>query len=485
MKLIYFFIPFALTTAYAADPRYCEIKKNEPLKTITPKHDPDYFFKTSHQGKYIYYISGGHNYRINTQTKVEELLPGHYDPVPSPDGKILTYLESDYMMGMTGIGSHEQVEKINLFASGDKRTYQSVGQLDNGQYRVFSQAMDPQTQKVVWSYHDFSYQDQGQKFTSIAPPTSLIGTESYRIAMCSKNGGEFAAYNYDTTKTDILKIVDNKIVVADTLPVSGGKADFSSDNSKIIFHMTANHNSNSSYEEVNMGVLEKQNGIYRNIFVYDRESKQLKQITSFDSGSAYFPVFLENNQIMYLYKSDSGKFQFQLVNEPTESVRSITTLSACMPKETANQMIDSLATTWLQLCKNWSGKSNLDMAKISVLNLPKDYCLALAKDANVAPDMSAIFCAPPVVVTPKTNPDVVTPTPNVQTQSTGQILLNNKCAICHSDIPFNDPQKLSAWQDRISERIYTTNKALRMPRMGSLTADEKKTISDYLATLPK
>lgn len=152
------------------DVSLCQTKENDIIKRITPKHKPNYFFKASDDGRYIFYINNQTNYRLDTMTGEELVLPGSVDPVPSPDGKILSSINfktsnlPTFSMNLVPLidwdvprtpDKKPDLSKVYTDSNAQK-TYQSVGILGNSKYRIITyENIDRETGSV--KVQDYTY----------------------------------------------------------------------------------------------------------------------------------------------------------------------------------------------------------------------------------------------------------------------------------------------------------------------------------------
>lgn len=456
------------SSLWARAPKYCEVQGQAPQQVFKIDKKPDYFFKASADGKFIYYIAGGKNHALNTETLTETELPGIADPVPSPDGKLFSYLEKGWVLHLGAMENGNQINSV--YTDREVRPYQSIGKFGET-YQVFSQSAGTNN-RAIWNYRNYSW-TRG-RITSTSDSTQVPDSDHLRLPMINKTGKFLIAFNNNTSKSEILSVESGKVV--ETLPVGGGKSDFSYDDKKITFHLTVNPSEDTKWREHNFGNIQNQTTV-RNIFVYDRPSKKLKQVTNFTSGSAFFPVFLGNGQIIYLFKTPNGTFEFHKVNEPAESIRSRVVVENCLGEETTQSTIDSLVEKWFETCDEWNGSADRTIAELAIMNLSKEYCLTLGKSAKVSKETMKQFCDPKIESNQKES-DI--------TNSPAQVLFNNKCVVCHTDdIPFNNPTELVKWKSKIEERLISTDPAFRMPRGGTLEASERDTLIEYVQQLKK
>lgn len=471
------------------DRSMCRSENKSIIKRITPKGNPNYFFKASPDGKYIYYISANKNYRLDTETGEELLIPGGADPVPSADGKLMTSI--NWMV--RGVQSWSlnlmPMKDWDIIRNNDKspdltkvvldrnttRTYQSVGTLENGKYRVLSMDESQYPSKLL--VKDYSL--NGLKITSTQEYDYPIEIDEHRLPMISKDGKELGILDLRTNQTVIYKFINDgkQIEEVDRLDYPSGKVDFSSDGKKITFHVSETVNKyqqNLGSSETALPPIFKDNAEVRNVFVYDRESKSVTPVTQNESGNSYFPIFLENGNVIYLDQRKGQKLSFVISKVPEIAPRSIERARACYRGSSFDDNLEQLAKKWRNVCTDWEG-SDTGASKVMMLNIPYAFCKQIAYTSSnkelvkVCKALKDSEIKKPVVRVSK-NPV--------------EKMLKVKCAICHGDnIPFSNKEKLKSYKDEILKRVNSIDDNYRMPRGGHLSKKEKSELSDYLNTL--
>lgn len=165
---------------------------------------------------------------------------------------------------------------------------------------------------------------------------------------------------------------------------------------------------------------------------------------------------------MYLYRNFKTKaFEFQLIDEPKHSLRSISDIESCIGEDATNKALSSLSQEWAKMCQSSLPK----LTKEAVLGLPKEYCLELSKKANLDHDTAVGFCSPDVGKLQKIFPNPPTPFEKAM------MVYENKCAVCHTVMPH--PTKMR-------ERLESQDPAKRMPRDGTLTETERSYILSFI-----
>lgn len=464
----------------------CNVDLKVKTKRITPKHKPNYFFKTSPDGRYIFYISEFKNYRLDTKTGTEIVLPGNVDPVPSPDGKILSSVnfqktnKKAFSLNLTTMKDWD-VERLkngdvdHSKVTTDERdyvTYQSVGQLGYNNYRIIS--ANAGTKR--FQFRDYVL--EGKKITSKDEVMNVIPYGDLRLPMISRTGDEFIALDTKKNQSVVFKIDDRdkSISEVERLPFPTGKGDFSPDGKKITFHVTEQLNIKEKVvSEVNMPGLYDDNKEVRNVFVYDRETKSVTPITQNTKGNSYFPVFLNDGRVIYMDQGSGQELSFVISEVPNFAPRSIDRARDCYNGHSFDKAFRILSDHWVAACQGWEG-NNVGAKEAMTLNISSELCNQIAQDSgdkNIAKVCEALKrseLSKPKLVKESKNPV--------------QKLLQVKCAICHQgNIPFKDPQKLKSHKKSILKRIHSKDPEFSMPLGGSLTKDEKKEVTEYLESL--
>ena len=451
-------------------------------KRIKPQNPPNYFFKTSADGRYIYYISNNKNYQIDTVKGTETLMPGNADPVPSFDGKILTSLNwrsdrPNFSINLMQMRNNDVPRAPGWFFDWSKIytvpdstwTYQSVGVLGGDKYRIF--AFNDGDGKIT--IQDFKIKPDGgfkPRWNKIVERKNL---EYLRLPMMSKDGQEFIALDVEKNETVIFTIHDDgKIEEKERLKIPTGKGDFSVDRKKIIFHVTEKRSYIQVSDEVNLPAQFNNEAEVRNIFVYNRETKTLTPITQNTYGNSYFPVFLENGTIVYLDQKEKGHVEFVYSKIPEVASRSLEKAISCYEEENFEVVFKKLADEWMRICTDWVG-SERGGVKAMILNMPMELCYQLAKNSN---DKELKKMCDALAKSEVTKPRIAP-----AQEEKAQKIFQTRCAMCHqNNIPFNDKAKLKDHADKIIQRIESKNPAERMPIGSKLNKAEIDEIKRYL-----
>jgi hypothetical protein len=295
--------------------------------------------------------------------------------------------------------------------------------------------------------------------------------------MISKDGSEFAGLDIKNNQTVIYKISKNGLGFDESarLDFAAGKVDFSADNSKLVFHVTEvldSYFAEDAPKEIEMPGLFDELAEVRNIFVYDRKSKSLTPVTQNKKGNSYYPVFLENNQIVYLDQRD-GKLSFVYSNVPSESPKSIEKAEKCFEGDQFGESINKLAGLWQNVCTSWEGSGSA--SKLMILGMSDKLCRQIAEKSG---DNNLSLMCEALEKSKITRPHVA------EEKNSFKKMVKVKCMICHQgSIPFFDSEKIKGHKSEILKRINSKDSSQRMPPGAQLSKSEKKEFEDYLNSL--
>jgi len=492
MKLFILFFTFSSLVSAQIDTSLCQTNDNKITKRFTPKGVPNYFFKASPDGKYIYYIAGNKNFRIDTKSGEEVLLPGNADPVPSSDGKVLSSINwrnrsvRDWSLNLMPMENWDVIrnssgginDKTMFTDQSTRRTYQSVGVLGDNKYRVLS--FDDGTKELIIR----DYELRNGKFIALQEKDIKITRKFLRLPMISRDGKELISLDVETNETVIYKFSKgvfsdevNRLDEVDRLEFPSGKGDFSYDGKKVVFHVTETLNKfmqRSGSKEVALPPRFNNKAEVRNIFVYDRKTKSVTPVTQNKVGNSYFPVFLKDGSLIYLDQQEGQKLSFVYSQIPKTAPRSLERAKSCYSGDKFDSVLTKLSNLWMKVCTKWEG-AGTGASKAMMLSMPLKLCLQLAiesKDENIRKMCVALKSSEIKI------PSIA------KEKSPIKKMIKIKCQICHqNNIPFSDEKNLAKYKDKILKRINSSDPAYRMPLGGSLSKQEIQDFKKYLETL--
>lgn len=453
----------------------CELVPDRTARRVTLPRTPNYFFKMSPDGKNLYYIANNANWLFNMDTQQETRLPGTADPVPSPDGGVLTFIsrgqEGGWRIGAMKLsprwtGINNGGEEIGMSGG----SYQSVGsQKPNGDRPFFY--LDESTDKIVIR----NLREVNGRFSLSSPVMEMGGEGKYRLPMLSPDGRRFSVLNTVINKTQIFELgPDQRPRLIDTLPVAGGKASFSNDGNSITFHMT--RTLRPTDEETKYPAILGGDSALRNVYAYDLRTKEIDQITDNVGKDSYFPIFLASGQIAFIDMTPDGKFHITISGRnSSQSSRKFSDVKDCFGPNVESEL-KRLGNLWAKTCQKWSESTTSDsgIALTAGLNIPVNVCIKLAERAR-DPSLRKLCDALDGKRTVQ-NPTATTSQRSAVVQGPGgEQIFRNQCAICHEG-----QEKKILSSPSLSERLAGT-KSNRMPPRGRvLNAREAGFLKEYL-----
>ncbi len=473
MKFIVLAILF-ISNSWAQD--FCQPISPRKIQNIPLNSTPNYFFKTSADGRYIYYISQGQNLMLDIHTGKQTTLGGNADPVPSADGEILTLLQQNFsdparpwIIGVVDLKKGVPVSglKMSDYING---SYQSVGQMDSSGSRnlLYYDEIAGQVviKKIKKTNNGYMLDKKNAQFLYSA------GHE-LRLPMMSPDGKRFSALNITTNQTEIYDILENgRTRLVKALPFAGGKAAFSYDNKKITFHVA--RDIAQSYSEIHAdtmypATLDAVTQV-RNVYVYDIEKDSIQQVTNNTYGNSYFPIFLGDGRVSYIHKdSNSPRFSIQYSTVPIGSQRSHEKVLQCLGDENESKL-EEMSSVWSRICTQWAELGDKNSASLgTILSLSMKDCLELVK---VSKDASLGVVCEALNRADKKQAEI-----KEDKKSPGEHLLATRCLICHAE----DKSWFAKNKKKVMESVNSKNPLTMMPRGGTpLSKVEKNNLELYL-----
>ena len=280
---------------------------------------PTYFFKPDPSGQHIGYTQKTDKLFIfDMNSKNSKRVDGKFDPVffplPQSDKKIVVTSLGNYGND-SGLAFIEWQDKVStktdfkkIFKDGEvKGVYQSVGILkkisqDEFYFRVMVQVAAG-VNGNNFLYRDYKYKQNTIKPLSIENKATkyvpICKNLSLSLAMISKDGREVVGYNMKTQNTQVLELnSDHTCSIVDDWNFIAGKAAFSYDKRFITYHKLSNYVYNRD------GFINTpKNDMIGNIYLFDRQTKTHYPLTQYENGTAMYPEFLENDEIIFIYYS--------------------------------------------------------------------------------------------------------------------------------------------------------------------------------------
>ena len=375
MKLIALIATQVFSVAFGMQ-NFCAVTESSSVTKMVIPSQPNYFFRTFPDSKYISYASSDGNYIFDMKTNQQYLLPGEYDPVPmgesvmsvpSRDSGMTFYSISEILKG----NSHP----IPLTAApGLLGVYQSVG--------LISKTADTQIYGIIVAGTDSTLFQKVKvtlkpdlKVEALDQPVELCKSVDIKLPMLSKNAQEISGLDMKTSTTKIWKIdyKTSSCKEVDNLGIPAGKADFSYDGTQLTFHLRADAGADVSYFRTPGADMSM------NVFIYDRKSKRLAQVSQGQPGeNAYYPVFRRDGSIVYAIADSKSKPFFAHADMKNAKAKQFTIQSAQVEKKAQNFM--AIGKLWNQVCfKDYSLRTVEAVLKTGI-NLKKTECKSLVNE---------------------------------------------------------------------------------------------------------
>lgn len=375
MKLIAVLATQVFSMAFAVQ-NFCTVTESDTVTKMSIPSQPNYFFRTFPDSKYISYASSDGNYIFDMKTNQQYLLPGQYDPVPmgetvmsvpSRDSGMTFYNISEILGGNTS--PVPVTTAPNLLG-----VYQSVGLMET--------KGDTQTFGIIVAGTE-STLFQKVKVTSkptllvevLAEPVAICVGVDIKLPMLSKNAQEISGLDMKSSTTKIWKIdyKTNTCKEVDDLGIPAGKADFSYDGSQLTFHLRADAGADTAYFRTPGAEMSM------NVFIYDRETKRLAQVSHGQPGeNAYYPVFRRDGSIIYAIADSKSKPFFAHADMKNAKAKHFTMSSAQVEKKAQNFM--AIGKLWNQICFKDYALKTVEAVLTTGINMKKQECKNLVDE---------------------------------------------------------------------------------------------------------
>ncbi len=379
------------------------VSQNIEEKEILLAEQPEWFAKADPDDEFAFVIYSDGNRIVNLRTGEVHRLPGQYDPVPSPDGLVLSvpgdhisFHDLKSMKDKINSGAQNpSIAEIPAPGSTLSAVYQSVGLLSvNGNERSYRVIDDENPNSGGVAVQDFTRSGTGP-MTAKGPERRLCSriadasgsvqsAPTLRLPMISKDGTMLAAYNGDTGKTFILDVdpSDPSLCrVKSELPIGTGKAEFSFDGKKVVFHVdTSSDNAGNWFNSPD-------DNTAMNIYTYEFETGKITPISNFsnrniqstDQGMAlrtqqgYYPSFRRDGKIVYVKVSDGGPdgriSSFVIANPNDLPNRAVD----CQSPENFEKLM-AIGKVWTTICHRLGNTTTLRESGLLALSLDPVLC---------------------------------------------------------------------------------------------------------------
>lgn len=272
------------------------------LSSVAMIRPVGYFFKPVAGSSLITYTSNNRAYLFNLETQREARIPGHIDPIPTPDGRFLTrpgFLVHSMPAIVSGDTAPifvdpelpDEYQTASVLREGkDRLRYRVVtGWRDNARFRDYDAVLDTQSSTAT--------------FAPVGEPFVPCGGRVLALPISAKSGTEFGAFDVLRQTNSILEVLpDGTCVDRFDLGFASGKFSFSYDGKWIAF----------STSRVNVdqgGTLTKPSEIfYKDALLLQRASGRIVSLTrNRPLRRMSFPEFLPDGTVMLLDQHVRGQ----------------------------------------------------------------------------------------------------------------------------------------------------------------------------------
>ena len=350
-------------------PDVCKTPDPTRVQIVHSPKNPNWFFRSFPTTNKVSFASDDGSYILDMDTNQTYQVPGPYDPVPIGE-EIMTVplspLTAYSVAQIMQLNDRAQVSTIaNLQIGG---VYQSIGQLPsvngNNRYRAV-------TDQDRASYIDMEYTPgHPETLHTVGSVKKTCTNVDFTLPMLSKDGSEIAGFDSTSNTTKVWKLnEDGTCTEKLDLGFPTGKADFSFDNNKLVFHVTGSGADQNSYFTHTSGT------DARDVYTYDRTTKKLAKISQNVTDSAYYPVWRKDGKIVYVNVDNDGNASF-VKADPSKAASTISLDNVNCPTCTSNSAALAIGRTWYDLCHNVAN-ANQPSALVTALSLDTDQCKKL------------------------------------------------------------------------------------------------------------
>jgi hypothetical protein len=330
--------------SFAQQGEYCSLRSEEPEKIVHVNNAPQFFAKVKAQGDYIFYISqheGNHllsTTDTNDQTRDLRII-GDIDPVPSPDGRILTIPGVSIYLVDEVIAKKDRARPFYQDSSNDG-VYQSVALVkveDDSNVRTYRVVVDGNS-RIQYRDYKIDFNHSPPKVTPQGDTRTHCPNQSVSTIMVSKTGRYVTGFDTKTNTTKIFDMTDlsspNRCRELYDLGYGTGKIEFNiakprppqvfnfeESDQRLSFHMDYFDSNVSSYFS---GV---ESSIAKDVYTMDLDVPQNRQsnwklkpsnlrklFSEVRLGSGgYYPSFNTDGQVVMIY-DDAEAYSFRFYN---------------------------------------------------------------------------------------------------------------------------------------------------------------------------
>lgn len=527
-------------SAQVQDP-LCRLNQHQPKMISYLGEQPSYFAKVHPEGEFAFFIGSGNRILFleeKDQSKRVVTAPGSIDPVPCPDGKILT-VPGLTLYDMEAVLKDGENAKELLSDESNGGVYQSCAVLSTqGRYTTYRVITDS-SGEVAFRDYKVRYSRSGRppRVTPLKSMRYRCPKMNLKTLIISKTGKYLSAYIPDVGTTKIFDIEGEEGECKEVADIgyATGKLEFNFDDTQVAFHVDY---FNSQAGEYFSGV---SSDLSKDVFTLDIERsgeklmlKNLRRLTTarYKGSGSYYPSYNRAGQVVFL--NDDHNFYSFHVMQP----QNIPFFSPVLPPPEGwpgGQPPEGVPADWKEklhasaiVGSLWSKRCSADDEEFSAAEaasvkmvLPVSTCTELvneywkegsaaelaqhvrfSRDSRFDPELIKLFNRDQLAIACKSTPEVNDPPPKVYgSKLSGRLdgprAVQHYCVGCHvvggrlrledgSTIPNTlDFNNLQPWQiEAALARLDLPAGQGRMPPSGfeapSDGVDHKQIVKNYL-----
>lgn len=306
----------------AKDLSLCTTQHYQPDIISWIPENPSYFAKVLPDGQTATYI-GAENRLLYLEepdvAKRMKSIPGDVDPVPCPDGKILTVPGLSIYEMSTVVEKGSQATPIDTDDTLGG-VYQSCAVLKKSGSKTTYRVVTDESGEVYYRDYLVEFSSRPRtpaKVTKLGQMAKRCPGLNLKTIIISKTGKYLSGYDWQSGTTKIFNIEGSDKACEQVLDLGypTGKLEFNFDDTQVTFHVDYFGSSVGSYFS---GV---DSNLSKDVFTLDLDTasgkvvgKNLRRITmSNELGSgSYYPSFMRDGRLIYI-NDDGGFFSFQII----------------------------------------------------------------------------------------------------------------------------------------------------------------------------
>ncbi len=313
----------AAASAQVQDP-LCKLNHHQPRYISWLPEFPSYFAKVHPEGKMAFFIGSG-NRLVNLEEIVDskriQSVPGSIDPVPCPDGKLLTVPGLSLYEVSTVLKDGESAKAL-LTDNTHEGVYQSCGVLSRSGNSTVYRVVTDASGEVAYRDYKVTYSSSPTRPATIAPqgPMKLRCPQmNLKTLIVSKTGKYLSAYLPDVGTTKIFNIEGRSGACKEVADIgyATGKLEFNYDDTQVVFHVDYLASQAGEYFS---GV---SNDSMKDIFTLDiarLASGKLKMtnlrrlsVSNTKGSGSYYPSYAKNGDVVFINDNENF-YSFHAVN---------------------------------------------------------------------------------------------------------------------------------------------------------------------------